>query len=305
MISRAGRIAFAACAIPTLAQAAGIPQTARTGDAADSDFGVTIKDPYRWMEAQGPDFLAWADRQNRVTRSTLDALPGYVPLAHEVAKAGDAVTAVAWPQRRGAMLYFERRAPGEDQPSLYVRPLAGGAPRKLVDPVTFGGTTMAISEYEVSPDNRRLAFTLSSGGSEEAVMHLMDIGTRTLMPETIDRARLADPRWAPDGSVVFYTRLKEKFSGPGRPLRRPGHLPPHPRRGPVKGRAGVHGRRVRGPAPRPSSASSRRQAHATPLPSPIAASRGRPSGSRPPSPASCQAASRPGRGSRAWPTRWS
>jgi protease II len=53
-----------------------VPKT-RTDAVTETVHGVTIHDPYRWLEdQQSPDTRAWIDAQNAYTRSVLDPLPG-------------------------------------------------------------------------------------------------------------------------------------------------------------------------------------------------------------------------------------
>ncbi len=176
--------------------------------------GRETADPYRWMQAQGPAFLDWVHAQNRVTRRALDGTPGYAQLAAQVAAASDADTHVSEVQPVGDRIYYEKQGHGDAQASLYSRALAGGPERRLVDPVAAGDATTSIHEYAVSPDNRRLAICLAQGGSEDAVLQIMDIASGTMLPERIDRARAAGPVWSQDGSTLFYNRLKAVYSGP-------------------------------------------------------------------------------------------
>lgn len=183
---------------------------------ADTYFGETVVDPYRWMEQAGPDFIAWLKAQDAVARGELKALPGYTKLRRDIAAAVDAEVEIAHIQRVGKTIYFTRRGPGEAQPSLYRRALAGGPEQRLVDPVALGGATTAINEYAVSPDNHLLAYSLAAGGSEEAVLHILDLRNGKALPETIDRARFAGPVWSDGGDWLFYDRLKQGGTGADR-----------------------------------------------------------------------------------------
>jgi len=100
----------------------------------------------------------------------------------------------------------------DPQPSLYVRALAGGAERRLVDPVALAGPTANMTYYAPSPDNRFLTYALATGGSEEASLYMLDLRTGHVLPEVIDRARPAIPAWSGTGDVVFYTRMKAHYT---------------------------------------------------------------------------------------------
>jgi prolyl oligopeptidase len=214
--------------------ASGLAAPARVQPAVDDYFGEKLTDPYRWMEAGGPELTAWLHDQDAITRRALQALPGYAALSRDVARATDAEVRVTSARRVGELIYYEKQGPGEAQASLYVRPLAGGPSRRLVDPVALGGETTAIGHYSPSPDNRYLAYTLAGGGSEEAVLHFLDLRTGRALPEAIDRARFARVSWSPDGAYAFYNRLKadpvspaDRFADETVYRHRPGDDPAH------------------------------------------------------------------------------
>jgi prolyl oligopeptidase len=53
------------------------PPETRTTETSDTLHGVTIADPYRWLEDQAaPETRAWIDAQNASTHAVIDALPG-------------------------------------------------------------------------------------------------------------------------------------------------------------------------------------------------------------------------------------
>src|SRR6478609_3307028 len=53
------------------------PPPTRADDVTETLHGVTIVDPYRWLEDQNsPETRAWIDAQAKFARSYLDPLPG-------------------------------------------------------------------------------------------------------------------------------------------------------------------------------------------------------------------------------------
>jgi prolyl oligopeptidase len=50
---------------------------------------------------------------------------------------------------------------------------------------------------------------MSSGGSEESVLRIIETDSATLLPESITRTNWASPSWLPDGSGFFYNRLQD------------------------------------------------------------------------------------------------
>jgi prolyl oligopeptidase len=90
---------------------------------------------------------------------------------------------------------------------LYLRDAVDGADRVAVDPNAqdAAGTT-ALDWYYPSDDGRLLAYGLSENGSEQSVLHVLELDTDQILPERIARTRAADLAWLPDGSGFYYTR---------------------------------------------------------------------------------------------------
>jgi hypothetical protein len=147
-------VAAAAMLASMSARAGDLP--ARVAPVTTTLYGDTYVDNYRWMEKVDPEFVSWIKTEDTLTRSELQALPGYPKLLANVTRAVEAEVAVGLPLRVGDRLYYRERGAGEAQFSLYVRHTTGGAKRKLVDPVALRGATTAISDWAVSPDNRWL-----------------------------------------------------------------------------------------------------------------------------------------------------
>ena len=75
--------ALVLCAALPLAAQLKVPPT-RTVEVADTYFGKTYKDPYRWLEdLKSPEVEAWFKAQAQVTDGALGKLPGVEALAQE------------------------------------------------------------------------------------------------------------------------------------------------------------------------------------------------------------------------------
>ena len=191
------------------------PPKAASKPHTDSYYGETVTDNYHWMEARDPEFVAWMKAQNDVTRAEIAALPGRKALGEKIAAFTAATATPGSLDVRGDKVFFLLRPPGASVPKLYARAIAGGDAKLLIDPepMRADGGPVALSEYKPSPDGRYVAYTLTSGGSEEATLHVLEVATGKVLPESMDRARFASPDWAPDGKSFLYTRLKATASG--------------------------------------------------------------------------------------------
>jgi prolyl oligopeptidase len=141
---------------------------ARRTATADSFFGTTVADPYRWLEdAQASDTRAWVAEQNTLTRAHLDADPGRSALKARLTTLWNYVR-VSTPTLRGEHLFFSRNDGLQNQAPLYHQVGATGKPAMVLDPNQLSTDgTVALTLESHSPDGRYLAYGLSRGGSDK------------------------------------------------------------------------------------------------------------------------------------------
>ncbi len=203
-LTRAGAEAFA--------QTAAAPPAPRR-EVADTYFGTVVADPYRWMEApssSNPEFLRWLQARNAHTRSVLDRIPARAELARRIRALDDAAVSVGSLEVQRGRWFYLKSEPGSEHRKLYVRRGPTGAERLLVDPASLSapnGSHVAIDYHYPSPDGRYLAYGISPGGSEKSVVHLMDVPTGRVLPDSITRAQFPAISWAEDGRSFYYNRL--------------------------------------------------------------------------------------------------
>ena len=71
-----------------------------------------------------------------------------------------------------------------------------------IDPT--GRTT--LDAWSADKEGRLLAYQLSHGGDEEALLRVMDVATGQLVDGPIDRCRYSNVAWLPGGKAFYYTR---------------------------------------------------------------------------------------------------
>ena len=189
-------------------------------NVVDRYFGTEVQDPYRWLEdAKSTETQQWMKAAADQAASRLARIPGRDALLARLAELEAATTARIGRVIRlpGERYVYERRGANDNQFKLVMRQGLTGTERVLVDPVVIAqarGTTVAVNHFSASPDGRYLAYGLSTGGSEAAVLHLLD--TRNLQPvgEPIDRADFGVARWSPDSRRFAFNRLRSGVAEP-------------------------------------------------------------------------------------------
>ena len=205
--------------------AADIPPApvARVEPVTDTYFGETLVDRYRWMEnTKDPDWLPYMTGQGAHARAVLEALPGRATLLARIQKLSGDSAATSEFRRAGHRLFYQQRPTGANNYKLFVRDgnLRRGRDRLLVDPTTLDtpGHHVSLDWWSASPDGRRLVYGLSSDGSEDSTLHILNVDTGVQLPERIANTEDASPSWLPDASGFFYNQLTGDVGTPERYL---------------------------------------------------------------------------------------
>ncbi len=188
-------------------------------NVSDNFFGTTITDPYRYFEnKKSPEVVAWMKAHNDQARATLAKIPGrdamLANLTRYDASVSDRVGSIT--RLPGDLYFLERRAATDNQFKLYMRRGLAGADKLLVDPEALEKSTgkpHAINWYTPSPDGSVVAYGLSQGGSEEAVLHLMNTATGKQIGQPISRANYGSVDWTADSKTLVFNRLQEMRKG--------------------------------------------------------------------------------------------
>jgi len=193
--------------------------------ATDTYFGVTVRDPYRWLEnGADPKVHAWSLAQDARTRTFLDALPVRQRI-HDRLMALLSKTSPAYVRLypAGGRIFALTIQPPKQQPMVAVLgPDADPAhARVVVDPNVLNpaGTT-AIDWFVPSPDGKQVAVSLSDNGSEDGILHVFDVATGRDSGLHIPRVQFptggGSLAWAKNASGFWYTR----YPGPDAPADR-------------------------------------------------------------------------------------
>ena len=180
----------------------------------DTYFGTEVVDNYRYLEnLKDPEVQGWMKAQAAFTRGALDAIPGRSALLDRIHALSNTDSRRGGTIRRGDRYFYQLTEPGQQQRKLYYRDSLKGEEHLLLDPTTLGaGTTThyALDYYVPSWDGRLLAYGISAGGSEDSVLHVMEVAGAKVLTEAIDRTDNNEIAWRPDNRSFFYLRYRKK-----------------------------------------------------------------------------------------------
>ena len=192
------------------------PPVARIEPVSETFHGQSITDPYRWME--NPKDAEWEPfmrGQDAYARGVLGAIPGRAELKARISALSGGTAIAYGAQKAGARLFYQVRPAGADNFMLAVRETGAaglGPERILLDPTTMkgdGGVHVSLDWWLASPDGRHVVYGLSPAGSENSVLHVMEVSSQRVLPERIAGTQYANPSWLPDGSGFFYGRVAD------------------------------------------------------------------------------------------------
>ncbi|MGW9439654.1 prolyl oligopeptidase family serine peptidase [Streptomyces sp. NPDC055607] len=190
---------------------------AAPGPVVDLLHGLSVPDPFRWLEdSADPATTAWARQQQRLATRWLEAATGRRAadaLVERFALPGEQIDACV----RGRTRFSERAEPGAPHPRLYAgdtddplgedRPLWSGAP---------------LARWDPSPDGSRVACQVIVAGREDATPLVVLDGSDGKPLSEVPLTRYSPVAWLPDSSGFYYVRPDSPGSPQGIRLHRNG-----------------------------------------------------------------------------------
>lgn len=166
-------------------------------------------DPYAWLEDRhDPATLRYLRAENAYSRSSMrhtGALQQRLFAEFRERSCEDDVSAAV---SIGGWLYYSRTRRGLDYAIYCRRQDAPGAAEEIildVNRLADGKNYCDLGTLEVSPDHRRLLYTVDFTGSERYTLRVLDLDGGELLADVIDD--VDDALWLEDGRHIVYTPL--------------------------------------------------------------------------------------------------
>ncbi|WNO54880.1 prolyl oligopeptidase family serine peptidase [Stakelama saccharophila] len=191
------------------------PET-RRGDIVEDHFGITVADPYRWLEndvRNDPEVAAWVAAENKVTDAYLQTLPGRDVFRRRL-KALIDYERFGLPVERGGRYFYNHNSGLQNQAVLFVRDSPNGEGRVLLDPNGWSkdGAT-ALAEWVPSEDGTKLLYAIQDGGTDWRTIKVLDVATGKPLSDKVEWVKFSALSWARDGSGFYYSRFPEPQAG--------------------------------------------------------------------------------------------
>jgi oligopeptidase B len=164
-------------------------------------------DHYAWLRhKEDPQVIAYLEAENAYTDAVLKPTEPFQEKLYQEMLGRILQTDLSVPCQLRGYLYFTRTEEGK-QYSLRCRRRAeeGSAEELLLDlnVLAEGHSFLGLGSFEVSGDNRLLAYSTDTTGFRQYTLQVKDLDTGSTLPERFER--VTSVAWASDHRTLFYT----------------------------------------------------------------------------------------------------
>ncbi len=194
------------------------PPLALAQDVEHQLHGDIRLDPYYWLRQRtDATVLGYLQAENDYTQAVMHDTADLQERLYQEMRGHLKETDQTVPVQRGSAFYYQRTEEGKQYP-IYCRKVGTlDAEEEVIldiNSLAAGLDYLEPGNFSVSPDQRFLAYTLDADGSERFVLHVKDLHSGELLPDTIPNV-LSDemhevhygPVWANDNRTLFYITL--------------------------------------------------------------------------------------------------
>ena len=185
----------------------------------------TRVDDYYWMNdffKKGPDsskVVKYLNEENAYFKAMMEGTESlqeklYKEMRQRIKEKDESV-----PYLKNGYFYYTRQVEGKDYYIFCRKKGSLDAAEEIlldVNKMAEGHNYFSATGFEVSPDNKLLAYAVDTKSRREYEIHVKDLATGKILPDVI-RGTEGDPVWAADNQTIFYsaknpvTLLSEKI----------------------------------------------------------------------------------------------
>ena len=189
--------------------------------------GDTLIDEYAWLENKDdPAVVAYLTDENEYTDQVTSHLESLRSSLFDEIKSRTQETDLTVPARKGNYWYYSRTVegqqyriycrlavkPGQTDPPLTAagEPLAGEEILLDENELAAGHDFFALGTFNISPDDRMLAYSTDVTGDERFTLRIKNLVTGELLPDEIANTFYGSA-WATDNATFFYLTVDEAW----------------------------------------------------------------------------------------------
>ncbi|MEK6636882.1 MAG: S9 family peptidase [Pseudomonadota bacterium] len=180
--------------------------------------GVTISDDYHWLKDEGypkvddVPVLEYLKAENAYFEAQMKPHAAWVETIFTEMKARLKEDESTVPQKDGAYIYWEAYEKGAQYKKWMRKPVAGGSDEVMLDEAKLASAHeyFRLGALSVSRDDRIMAYSTDTDGSERFTVHFRDLATGKELPDTIPGIN-GSLVFSADGKHLLYTPVNEQW----------------------------------------------------------------------------------------------
>lgn len=176
-------------------------------------YNDTLVDDYAFLETENPEKIKdWISSQNKLSDSIINSIKNFDSIKKLV---GETVYSSnergGFPKVVGNKIYYIRILLKENVQKIMYREDVNSADIELFNTKTLNTPEKEynIDYIEPSYNGKYLLFGYSINGDEMTFINIIDIATKKVLPDVVERCTYAYPMWHPKKDGFFYAQLKE------------------------------------------------------------------------------------------------
>ena len=187
---------------------------AKRDNVVEDYSGVKVADPYRWLEQlDSPETRAWVAAEAKLTDTYLAKIPARQAIKKRLTTLLD-FEKFGVPFHQGGRFFYTHNRGLQEQSVLDTTVGLAGAPAVALDPNALSTNgSLAVVGYVASRDGARLAYGVSSGGSDWTDWHIRDLASGRDLPDVLRWTKYYRPVFAPDGQGLYYSAFPPPPAG--------------------------------------------------------------------------------------------
>ena len=196
-----------AAASACIAQSAPQPPVAKKVHAEKAINGSVLVDDYGWLrERNSPEVHQYLEAENSYAEAATASEKPLADKLYQETLAHIKQTDETVPYHKNGYWYYRRTIEGKQYPVLCRKKGSLDAPEEVMldgNEMAKGEKFMSLGSAEVSDDSNLLAYTTDNVGFRQYKLHVKDLRTGTILPDTAER--VDSLAWAADNKTLLYS----------------------------------------------------------------------------------------------------
>jgi oligopeptidase B len=169
--------------------------------------GAVLVDDYGWLrQRSSPQVRQYLEAENAYAEQVTARQKPFAEKLYNETLNHIKQSDTSVPYRKHGYWYYSRTEEGKQYPVLCRKKETLSAPEEVmldVNELAKGEKFMSLGATEVSDDSNLLAYTTDNVGFRQYKLHVKDLHTGHLLPDTAER--VDSIAWAADNNTLFYT----------------------------------------------------------------------------------------------------